>query len=56
MSEKNVCISTLVELHEIFLTSAEVSRTLGDLEKARFELRKAREVSHVLRYVNDLIE
>lgn len=56
MPEKDVCISTLVELHQLFLTSADVSMCLGDWEKARCELRKAREVVHVLRYVDELIK
>lgn len=55
MSEKNVCVSTLVELHQLFLASVEVSMSLGDWEKAQYELRKAREVAHVLRYVDDFI-
>lgn len=56
MPEKDVCISTLVELHQLFLTSADVSMCLGDWEKTRCELRKAREVFHVLRYVDELIK
>lgn len=56
MPEKDVCISTLVELHQLFLTSADVSMCLGDWEKARCELCKSREVVHVLRYVDELIK
>lgn len=56
MSEKTICISTLAEIHQLFLTSAEVSMRLSDWEKARCGLRKAREVAHVLRYVDDMIE
>lgn len=56
MSEKNICISTLVELHQLFLASVEVSLSLGDWDKAHYELRKAREVAHVLRYVDDMIK
>lgn len=56
MSEKEICIANLVELHQLFLTSADVSLCLGDFEKARCELRKARKVVLVLRYVDELIE
>lgn len=56
MSEKEICIETLVELHQLFLTSADVSFCLGDFKKTRCELRKAREVDHVLRYLDKLIK
>lgn len=56
MSEKDVCIATLVELHQLFLTSADVSLYAEDLNQTRCELRKAREVLHVLQYVDEFIK
>lgn len=55
VADKKICMTTLMELHLMFLLCAESFANSGDYEKGYVELCKANDVLIVMRFVDELI-